>query len=289
MNDNQRLWRPIIVIFIILPATLALGIFLLFELLPPAHEEARKVDCLANLKDIGKAVAAYREDNGGYFPFSWQRSGEAEPEGTGAANAAMAGTSLGNLYPRYLQKANLFRCPSTEDDPSFMLNLPAESRGAVQVKTQGGRQIETFVGTLPQSSNWTLVSNQPVGVFVGQNIIRASSYGYDPRIWPRAPGGHVVAADWDGSWQLDHDTSTQNHDEGQNVLFVDGHAKWKKNNFCSNDPNDNVFSEDNWDADRDSFLVDSDAALSVSFDGYKHLHYPPEDRRASPQKAKPQK
>ena len=50
-------------------------------------------------------MAAYREDNGGYFPFSWQRAGEAEPMGDGAANAAMAATSLGNLYPRYVQDA----------------------------------------------------------------------------------------------------------------------------------------------------------------------------------------
>jgi hypothetical protein len=209
-------------------------------------------------------MAAYREDNGGYFPFSWQRAGEPEPAGDGAANAAMAATSLGDLYPRYVSNPRIFRCPGAEDQPSFVLNLPLEYRVA-------GRAAASF-GTHPQGSNWTLTSNLPVSASI--SAIRASSYGYDPRISPRAPDGDVVMADWDGSWQVNHDTSMQNHDGGQNVLFVDGDVSWKVTNFCSNDLNDNIFVENNWDADTDSYLVDMDAGLGVSFDGYKHLHYP---------------
>ena len=55
---------------------------------------------------------------------------------------------------------------------------------------------------------------------------------------------------------------------------MDGHVAWMTTNFCSNDPNDNIYVEDKWDADTDSYLVDMDAGLGVSFDGYKHLHYP---------------
>jgi prepilin-type processing-associated H-X9-DG protein len=258
-------------------------LFLLCMVLPaltPAHEAKRKIDCRSNLMKLGQAMAAYREDNGGFFPFSWQRAGEAEPEGTGAANAAMTGTSLGNLYPRYLQVSNLFRCPSTEDQPSFVLNLPVENRAAFRIETRGGVQVQTFVGPLPQGSNWSLLSSLQVSET--STAIRASSYGYDPRLSPRAQNAEVVAADWDGSWQAHGDTTIQNHNEGQNVLFVDGHAKWKETNFCSIDPNDNIYSENAWDADTDSFLVDTDAGLGVSFDGYEHLHCPPYDRRASP-------
>ncbi|MGD1002611.1 MAG: hypothetical protein ABSA67_18120 [Candidatus Brocadiia bacterium] len=231
---------------------------------PRAIEEARKANCAENLSQIGKGMAAYREDNGGYFPFSWQRAGEPEPAGDGAANAAMAATSLGDLYPRYVSNPRIFRCPGAEDQPSFVLNLPLEYRVA-------GRAAASF-GTHPQGSNWTLTSNLPVSASI--SAIRASSYGYDPRISPRAPDGDVVMADWDGSWQVNHDTSMQNHDGGQNVLFVDGDVSWKVTNFCSNDLNDNIFVENNWDADTDSYLVDMDAGLGVSFDGYKHLHYP---------------
>jgi prepilin-type processing-associated H-X9-DG protein len=252
-------------------ALVLLGIFALIGLwwwlvseidLGRSREEARKANCKENLSQIGKAMAAYREDNGDYFPFSWQRAGEAEPVGDGAGNAAMTAPSLGDLYPRFVTSPRLFRCPSTEDQPSFVLNLPLEYRSPNPL---------AFYAP-PEGINWTLTSNLPISI--STEAVRASSYGYDPRISPRSPAGHVAAADWDGSWQANHDTSDQNHEGGQNVLFVDGHATWKTTDFCSNDPNDNVYSENAWDADTDSYLVDMDAGLGVSFDGYKHLHYP---------------
>jgi len=274
MKDYQRSLTLVEVLVIVFGVFF--GLVLIFEYwINRPHEEGRKAECKYRLSQIGEAMAAYREDNGGYFPFSWQRAGEPEPEGNGAANAAMAATSLGNLYPRYVTTARVFRCPSTEDSPSFVLNLPLEYRGA----------NPTMFPTPPGGSNWTLTSGIPVSVSI--SVIRASSYGYDPRISPRAPDGHVVAADWNGSWQINRDTADQNHADGQNVLYVDGHAAWKTTNFCSNDPNDNIFVEDKWDADTDSYLVDMDAGLGASFDGYEHLHYPPHDRRASPQNSQP--
>ena len=115
---------------------------------------AKSPSARRTLVESGTAIAAYREDNGSYFPFSWQRAGESEPMGTGAASAAMAATSLGNLYPRYVEEARIFRCPSVEDQPSFVLNRPLEYRGANPL---------TFL-TPPEGSNWTLTSNMPVSM-----------------------------------------------------------------------------------------------------------------------------
>jgi prepilin-type processing-associated H-X9-DG protein len=82
----------------------------------------------------------------------------------------------------------------------------------------------------------------------------------------------------DGKWWPAADTSgavLSNHYGGQNVLYVDGHVAWKSDNYCSRDPNDNIFVEDKWDADTDTYLVDTNAvSLGASFDGYNHLHYP---------------
>ena len=89
-------------------------------------------------------------------------------------------------------------------------------------------------------------------------------------------------ADMDGTespFRPSSDSASQNHDGAQNVLYVDGHVAWQGTNFCSTDPADNVFAEDKWDADTDTYLLSKDAGLGISFDEYKHLHYP--------QKAKP--
>jgi tetratricopeptide (TPR) repeat protein len=39
---------------------------------------------------------------------------------------ADAGTSLGDLYPPYANTPRVFRSPSTEDNPSFVVNTPSE-------------------------------------------------------------------------------------------------------------------------------------------------------------------
>ena len=68
----------------------------------------------------------------------------------------------------------------------------------------------------------------------------------------------------DGSYQNDRDTSSQNHVGGQNVLFVDGHVTFKNNNYVSNEMADNIFTEDSWHADTDSYISDRDHASTAT-------------------------
>ena len=90
----------------------------------------------------------------------------------------------------------------------------------------------------------------------------------------------AIMADWDGSWEANHDKSKQNHAGGQNVLYVDGSVKWQASNYVSNDPIDNIFIEGGidaqgnrvyWNADTDSFLVNGSTMLTRSYDGYPAL------------------
>ena len=87
----------------------------------------------------------------------------------------------------------------------------------------------------------------------------------------------------DGSFNTDADTPTVNHLGDQNVLYADGGVRWVRSNFCSNDSNDNIYSEDPWNADTDSFISDNTPPgsddtpgafndLTVSYDGYPDLH-----------------
>ncbi len=217
------LWAGIVALFILA------GFLLPF--LARQREEARRTGCTRNFQAIGKALSAYRNDNYGYFPFSW---GLADSASKAFNNAAAS--SLGLLYPKYLKTAELFRCPSTENEPAFVLNGEGASR------------------------TWALTG---------------SSYGYDPRVSRIAGKNVVIMADMDGTYTYCRDTATQNHPGGQNVLYVDGHVKWIDSpgpNVVSENPNDNIFAEDPWDADTDTFLVRGDLNdLTISFDGYEHL------------------
>jgi prepilin-type processing-associated H-X9-DG protein len=198
-----------------------------------------------NLAQVGKALYYYRQANNEYYPFAWQRTDAPPPSGDGSVNAALAMTSIGSLYPQYLGTAKSFRCPGTEDVPSFVRNGVGPEKGE-PYSAQAGRE------------NWTL---------------QQSSYGYDCRISPKAVAGHPVLADMPGPRKSKEKKVRHQGRAGMNVLYVDSHVRWKQDNFCSNDPNDNIFTEDPWNADTDSYLLRMDTGLGKSFKDYPSLHY----------------
>ena len=284
-------------------AIIAILAGMLLPALARAREEARKANCKENLAQVGKGIAAYTQNYGDAFPFAWGPASGiagAQPylgmwgavysyttvtglDGPGyPQTAAMCdpGTSLGCLYPQYISTPRIFKCPSTEDQPSFVVNTPF---GITTVVTTGTYQQNQPLFLWSQR-NWTLTSNLPVSITNAQ--VRTSSYGYDPRIYQAAVSNMAIMADWDGSWQNNHDTSDQNHDGGQNVLYVDASVQWKTANYVSNDPIDNIYVEGGvsniaygtsgagqvyWNADTDAYLVNCNTLLYGSYNQYSQL------------------
>ena len=183
-------------------------------------------------------------------------------------------TSIADCFPEYLPDASCFRCPSTKDRPWFRTNAPRPVRdrnGDGEIDDDDILPGEAYVWS---NRNHTLMN---------------SSYGYDCRIYPSALANHAIAADMDGSQDRVEKGRTANHRDGHHVLYVDCSAEWRSTNFCSSDPNDNIFAEEPWHADTDSFVSDNtppDADsppgafndLSASYDAYPDLH--PRPRRS---------
>jgi prepilin-type N-terminal cleavage/methylation domain-containing protein/prepilin-type processing-associated H-X9-DG protein len=259
-------------------AIIAILAGMLLPALARAREEARRANCKENCSQVGKAIYAYTQTNNEFFPFSWMAAYAASPTvaDTGTFTAVNclidAATSIGNLYPQYLGTAKSFKCPSTENDPSFVLNPTAQLRDlglttdALVAASNSGAGCAYWWSV----RNWSLVN---------------TSYGYDCRLYPSAVSNHVIFGDMDGSWAFNHDTSKQNHEGGQNILYVDGHVSWRQDNYCSNDPLDNVFNEGGssstvagvsatrvyWSADTDSFMITSTTTLAGSYYPYNNL------------------
>jgi len=215
-------------------AIIAILAGMLLPALARAREESRRAACKSNLQQIGKALVAYNTNYGDYYPYVHHFTDTAStPENYSNQMSKTAVTGrwstacLALVYPRFLAQVKVFRCPSTEDEP--MINTTWIS-GAFQC-------------SFGASPNW-------------------SSYGYDENLGKKAGSGHAIMADQDGSGSDPNkpDSNTTNHEGGGNVLYYDGHVEWKTSNYCSNDPMDNIFSENyqsganGWSADTDSWI-----------------------------------
>jgi len=234
-------------------AIIAILASLLLPALARAREEARKASCKENCSQIGKATYAYTQNYDEYSMFSW---GPASMDNNGELEKD-ALTSLANLYPQFLYTVKSFRCPSTENEPTTMINVPTELSWT----------DDTTTGTIGQCDPDEFTQNNAnLYLYSLRNhTLQDISYGYDCRLYPAAVSNHAILGDMDGTWQKNHDTATQNHEGGQNILYVDGHVKWQGTNYVSNDIMDNIYTEsgyggDNhpsWHADTDSFLSDN--------------------------------
>jgi len=267
-------------------AIIAILAALLLPALARAREEARKTACKENCSQIGKAIYAYTQNNNEYFPFSWGTAFEGVDRSlNGWFCPKDSMTSLANIYPEYLYTVKSFRCPSTENEPKAYQNLPFYWSAAA---------ADTFWSTLLTLETWrnaslttrsyandtnangeidmtefnnTSPSEAKKYAFSQRNYTLVdSSYGYDCRLYPAAVSNHAILADMDGSYQKNRDTATQNHQGGQNVLYVDGSVRYQGANFVSNDVNDNIYSESSydtalalsgWHADTDSYISDN--------------------------------
>jgi prepilin-type N-terminal cleavage/methylation domain-containing protein/prepilin-type processing-associated H-X9-DG protein len=202
--------------------------------------------------------------------------------------------SLAVLYPAYVDNVKVFGCPSTTDRPQIAFRYYLGARHncfgfAIDPVETGPLTAQVQGNIAPKNSayNWT----DPAW-YSGNEITTASkcSYFYDELTNFRDIGpGQAIAADADGfTWLTStgqHPSYIQvtagngygtgaaptglwgrmprksNHDNGQNVMYFDGHVKWMETNYSSRDPNDNVFKPDGvtgnqWGADTDAYLWD---------------------------------
>lgn len=98
---------------------------MLLPALQRAREQARRANCISNLRQIGLGINMYRQENREWLP---------------RYNSGRSTSGLALLYPRYVEVEEIFRCPSTEDSPQ------------ITVTFSGSTHISSKFGNKP---NWS--------------------------------------------------------------------------------------------------------------------------------------
>jgi prepilin-type N-terminal cleavage/methylation domain-containing protein/prepilin-type processing-associated H-X9-DG protein len=196
-------------------AIIAILAAILFPVFARAREKARTTSCLSNVKQISLGILQYVQDYDEMFPFF--RMEESEPVdflvGPYTAYPRVTWPSL--IYP-YVMNQQIFVCPSQVDawiGYGFNMNLgyvgnhPTRSGpyydgrplADVEFPAEHG-MIADKRSTVPVYGYHSYCCESCIGWFYlyqGQNY-SASPYGGNP------------------------------HNDGANIGFVDGHAKWMK-------------------------------------------------------------
>jgi prepilin-type N-terminal cleavage/methylation domain-containing protein/prepilin-type processing-associated H-X9-DG protein len=265
-------------------AIIAILAGLLLPALARAREESRRKSCNSNLGQIVKACTTYQEPNGDYFPAFLQGAftdNTLNPSITaspvpnaiaaigsglpGADNTFQAMPSLAVLYPAYVDNVKVFACPSTPDRPLVAMQYYAGCRHTCF----GFQAFDETTNTWNNSDPASYTGNEVSGSL-------KCSYFYDELSNFRDIGpGQAFACDADGQTWLTQQgrhppygagwnrTKKTNHDNGQNVMYFDGHVKWMETVYASRSPADNIFNPGiGWGADTDAYLWDGALADS---------------------------
>jgi prepilin-type N-terminal cleavage/methylation domain-containing protein/prepilin-type processing-associated H-X9-DG protein len=199
-------------------AIIAILAAILFPVFAQAREKARETACLSNIKQLGLGLQMYAQDYDETLP------NHAADTDNFLADKAPANWAKA-LFP-YTKNSQVFSCPSAKLDPRLKTASPpfnSYQGNGVVLSMQGTR-----LARIPNPSdiifcqenwfNWTIIWNRPAQV-------KLNPPGF--QYW------HLVdcRAQFAGPPPLENGCAEQynsRHFEGGNIVFADGHAKFRK-------------------------------------------------------------
>ena len=231
---------------------IALLISILLPSLNRARETANRVKCASNLRQIGQAILLYANENKGAYPRTYYNIAAAtgtssDTWGTQAFNGS--GTSSSDPFQANGPSANdvtsaLFLLMRTEDITAEVFTCP--SSNAEKWDFGGGSNTAlnwcNWNGTTGILKNLSYSYQCPypdttaVGGGFKMNTSISAEFAVAADINPGITGGstnNVLAVQSNSASSLMKMGNSNNHDnDGQNVLYGDGHVEFQQNPFC---------------------------------------------------------
>jgi prepilin-type N-terminal cleavage/methylation domain-containing protein/prepilin-type processing-associated H-X9-DG protein len=236
---------------------IALLISILLPSLNKARETANRAKCASNLHQIGLAILLYQNDSQQLYPRTIQdTTGSPAPTwGTGSTTpgtpdpfTGATGTEAPNdvsssffLLLRNEQiTAAVFVCPSSNAEAWDFGGGSNSAQNWVNWNGTSGitknlsySYENPFANTTAISNGWQL-KNPDATYAIAADINPGSSV-------PNSTKNPVAVTTGDPNSNMRQGNSANHQQDGQNVLYGDGHAEWMNNPFCGSQ-HDNIYT-----------------------------------------------
>jgi prepilin-type N-terminal cleavage/methylation domain-containing protein/prepilin-type processing-associated H-X9-DG protein len=200
-------------------AIIAILAAILFPVFAQAREKARQTSCLSNMKQIGTGLMMYTQDYDEVLPGN---SGTAE--GWNLPLGFMDPTSFRNwardVQP-YIKNMQILICPSTS--PRI-----GSTNGAYDATTvAGGGNTSYFQNGIVATRPLAVIPNPADIIFLQEYQFYGRTCQERPR---RATAGYAnPSVAYTGTYtEFNANGYSDRHMQGGNLMFCDGHAKWRK-------------------------------------------------------------
>jgi prepilin-type N-terminal cleavage/methylation domain-containing protein/prepilin-type processing-associated H-X9-DG protein len=203
-------------------AIIAILAAILFPVFAQAREKARQTSCLSNLKQLGTAVMMYVQDYDEMFPLQSQAPYATCPGRTTGHYALEDGcqypTWFGSLLT-YTKNREINVCPSAPVHPS-------------EGPTQYSKSSYGYNGLLGSIRAGETANPMPVPAIAGVGRPAETGMLYDwATTWRRSqPGPRWINNRWCNA--ISGQAQTFIHNQGFNIAYADGHAKWAKTSWA---------------------------------------------------------
>jgi prepilin-type N-terminal cleavage/methylation domain-containing protein/prepilin-type processing-associated H-X9-DG protein len=203
-------------------AIIAILAAILFPVFARAREKARQTACLSNVKQLGLAYMMYLSDYDEVFPpHVTERT--ATP-GTPDTAEARAPFSYKTKLAPYVKNDQVFKCPSA---PAW----PTPAAGQWFTTDYGNNHNEMY---LPGASQQAFYIANPDFGFNDATTVGSITYPAQFIMLGdagRSDGSPSRGGMYPQPWAFDNATQARmygRHNDGANVTYADGHAKWTR-------------------------------------------------------------
>jgi prepilin-type N-terminal cleavage/methylation domain-containing protein/prepilin-type processing-associated H-X9-DG protein len=224
---------------------IALLISILLPSLNRAREQANRVKCASNLRQIGQGIQMYANENKGNFPRTYfkvgaksktDNTGYGQPDsfdtkgvGAGPVGENNVCSSLFLLVKTQDLTSEVFICPSSQGERDTFGNKTAQDRSNFTAIPTN--LTYSYIDPFPSQSamdagfklNYTLTSDYAIAADINPGNKGGNPPDEDAvsKVNPKSSRKDMAKA------------NTNNHNgDGQNVLYADGHVEFQNTPYC---------------------------------------------------------